>query len=324
MGEYGVKIPFLNPAGAAKFVDHQVTKANDIIKTWQGEEIEGFGIIGAPLSKSSISHSGAALAPTTIRRALSAFTTYSIEDDVDIKDCWVFDLGDVTMHVTDIPLSQRRIEETITEILKEHQNFIPILLGGDHSVSAPSIKAFKKNKGTVGVIQFDAHHDLRNLQDGGTTNGTPFRTLLEDKVIEGKHLVQIGIRDFSNSKEYFMYGKENGVKIYTMKDVREKPIKSLLADAIQYLKPLVDVIYVSVDMDVVDQAHAPGCPAIGPGGMDSQSLLEGIAYLGEESYVKGIDIVEIDPTLDVRDMTSRLGAHVILQFLKGKRKSLDY
>lgn len=314
-----MNIPHLKPAGEAKFVDHNVIRASEIIRPWLGEDLKGFGIIGAPLSKPSISHSGAALAPSTIRKALSAFTTYSIEDDIELKDTSIYDLGDITMHVTNITESQNRIEETLNNIFSEQSHFIPIILGGDHSISAPSIKAFHKTKGTIGVIQFDAHHDLRNLEDGGPTNGTPFRTLLNDGAILGENLIQIGIRSFSNSKDYYEYGKQQQVTIYTMKDVRQKGIEQILKDSIEYLKKKVDILYISLDMDVVDQAHAPGCPAIGPGGMDSQTLLDAIDYLAQEPMVGAIDIVELDPTLDVRDMTSRLAAHVILHFLKGKK-----
>jgi formiminoglutamase len=76
-------------------------------------------------------------------------------------------------------------------------------------------------------------------------------------------------------------------------------------------------------MDVLDQAFAPGCPAIGPGGMDSQTLLDGICYLASHPKVCGMDIVELDPTIDFRDMTSRIAAHVILNFLVEKVKLLN-
>lgn len=313
-------LQFLKPSGSP-FVDRDVTRFSDIVKAWEGKEIQGVGLIGAPLSKSSISHSGAHLAPGTIRKALSAFTTYSVEENLDLNEWNIQDLGDIVMHVTDIIHSQERIFETLLEVYATNQNFLPIILGGDNSITYPSIKAFAKAKGRVGVIQFDAHHDVRNLEDGGATNGTPFRSLLETKTIEGKNLIQIGIRDFSNSKTYRTYVKENGVSIYTMKDVREKPIKNIMTEAIESLNKRVDAIYVSLDMDVVDQSEAPGCPAIGPGGMSASSLIEAITLLGEQTKVKGLEIVEIDPTVDFRDMTSRLAAHVVLNFLKGKEKA---
>lgn len=314
-----MKFPYLKQAGSAVFVDRYITKAHQLLHPWQGDVIKGFGLIGAPLSKSSISHSGASFAPQTIRKALSAFSTYAVEGDIDLKQVVVHDLGDIETFVTDIVASQRRIEETMLEILHQNPALIPITLGGDHSVSAPVIKAFAQVKGKVGVIQFDAHHDLRNLEDGGPTNGTPFRSLLEAGAIQGEHLIQIGIRNFSNSKEYLHYAMENHVTVYTMKDVRERNICSIIKEALNKLKQEVDAIYVSVDMDVLDQAYAPGCPAIGPGGMDSQTLFDAVFYLGKESMVQGFDIVEIDPTIDIRDMTSRVAAHVILNFLKGKQ-----
>ena len=135
---------------------------------------------------------------------------------------------------------------------------IPIVLGGDHSISFPSITGFANSKGKVGIIQFDAHHDLRNLDDGGPSNGTPFRSLLENGVITGKQLVQIGIRNFSNARAYHEYAKEHGVTVYTMKDVREREIKDIMTESIEVLRRQgVTSIYISLDMDVLDQAFAP-------------------------------------------------------------------
>ncbi|UFT98424.1 formimidoylglutamase [Radiobacillus kanasensis] len=309
--------PFLDTPNTP-YHDRYIQKIGDIIQPWDGDPINGYGIIGAPLSKSSISHSGAAFAPGTIRKSLSGFTTYSIEEDIDLNQLVISDLGDITMHVTDIVHSQNRIYETMKHLLMKNPSWKPILLGGDHSVSFPSIKAFSEVKGSVGVIQFDAHHDLRNLEDGGPCNGTPFRSLLESASIDGNHLIQIGIRDFSNSKAYRTYGEDNGVTMYTMKDVRERSILDVIDEGIKKLRNTVDVIYVSVDMDVLDQAHAPGCPAIGPGGMDSATLLQAITHLARHEKVLAIDLVEVDPTLDFRDITSRAAAHVILHYLKGK------
>lgn len=312
-----VDFTHLYPAGKAGFVDSEVTKAHELLQPWQGEKVDGFGILGAPLSKPSISHSGAAEAPGAIRKALSSYATYAIEDEIDLKDVRFYDLGDVRMHVTDLIESQQRIEETCCKVFQANPDMIPIVFGGDHSISRPSIKAFSKTRGTVGVIQFDAHHDLRNLKDGGPSNGTPFRGLIESGVLKGENLIQIGIRNFSNSREYHDYGKDHNVTIHTMKDVRERKIIDILKESVATLQDKVDCIYVSVDMDVLDQAYAPGCPAIGPGGMDSQTLLEGIEFLGGQSAVRGIDIVEIDPTIDFRNMTSRVAAHVVLNFVKG-------
>src|SRR5690625_336192 len=103
-----------------------------------------------------------------------------------------------------------------------------------------------------------------------------------------------------------------------MGDVNEQSLTSILKKEVQNLAEKVNHIYVSLDMDVLDQAYAPGCPAIGPGGMDTDTLLQGITTLSEHEKVKAMDIVEIDPTIDIRNMTSRVAAYTILQFMKGK------
>ncbi|WP_070120417.1 formimidoylglutamase [Bacillus marinisedimentorum] len=311
-------LSFLRPAGQAGFVDSGITKAADLVNRCEAAPIDGPIILGAPLSKPSISHSGASFAPEAIRKMLSSFTTYAVEDDIDLKGIKLHDCGDILMHVTDIRESQQRIETTVAALFNQNPGIMPILFGGDHSVSCPSIKGFAKAKGNVGVIQFDAHHDLRNLEDGGPSNGTPFRGLLESGVLTGENLIQIGIRNFSNSKHYSRYGMEEGVTVYTMKDIRNRALEDIIKESLNRLEDRVDAVYVSVDMDVLDQSQAPGCPALGPGGMDSRTLLEGVRRLAEDPLVQGMDIVEIDPTQDFRNMTSRIAAHVVLNFLTGK------
>lgn len=310
------KFPYLKPSGEAGFKDSYVVKAYEIINKWDGEgKVKGIGLLGAPLSKPSISLSGASQSPGVIRSMFSALSTYAIEEERDLDSKMITDFGDVEMHLTDIPESHKRIYETFSEVLKNQPSMTPVILGGDHSISYPSIKAFAENKEKVGIIQFDAHHDLRNREDGGTGNGTPFRALIEEGVIKGDQLIQIGIRNFSNSRPYHEYGKEHGVTVYTMKDVRKQGVEELIQKSIDQLKENVDVIYVSLDMDVLDQAFAPGCPAIGPGGMTSDDLLEGIRLLADEPMVQGMDIVEIDPTVDFRNMTTKLAAFIILTFM---------
>jgi formiminoglutamase len=108
------------------------------------------------------------------------------------------------------------------------------------------------------------------------------------------------------------------VSVYTMKEVRERNIADIMKEALEMLENKVDTIYLSVDMDVLDQAFAPGCPAIGPGGMDSATLLEAVSIGCQHPKTAAMDIVEIDPTLDIRDMTSRIAAHLLLNSLKAR------
>ncbi|MDU0202845.1 MULTISPECIES: formimidoylglutamase [Paenibacillus] len=313
------EIPFLKSPDQAAFRDHMETKVAQWIRPWDGHEELLAGIVGVPLSKSSISHSGASTTPAAVRAAFKSFTTYSMEYGVDLQDLAVRDLGDIQMHVTDIAECHRRIEESLRALYKEQPNLIPIIVGGDHSTSCPSLKAFAdRHPGQkVGIIHFDAHHDVRNFEDGGVTNGTPFRGILESGVVHGPNIVQIGIRGFMNSKPYHDYVKSKGVHVYTSKDVRRMGIDVVLDEAIGLAGKDTDVLYVSFDVDVIDQAYAPGCPAIGTGGMHPWDAMDALHRLGALPKVQGLDFVCIDPTVDLRNVTSRLAVQFMLSFLAG-------
>ncbi|WP_061808944.1 formimidoylglutamase [Rossellomorea vietnamensis] len=310
----------IKPAGKAQFKDRYTTKAAELLIPWVEGKKGDIAIIGAPLSKPSISHSGASFAPDAIRRCLNSFTTYNIERGTDLADDnkTIIDFGDIIMHPTSIEESHQRIYESTKVAVSTNAAPFTIILGGDHSITTSTVKAIKETKGTVGIIQFDAHHDLRNTEDGGPTNGTPFRRLLEGGHIQGEHLIQIGIRNYANAKAYHDYAIEQGVTVYTMKDVRPQNITKLIQESLAQLESKVDTIYLSVDMDVLDQAFAPGCPAIGPGGMHPDTLTEAVQTALHHPKVHTMDIVEIDPTLDIRDMTSRVASLLLLSTLQNK------
>ncbi|REJ08850.1 formimidoylglutamase [Halobacillus trueperi] len=306
---------YLNPGKDARFKDRHTTKVDETLSYYELGKMGDIGLIGLPLSKTSISLSGASEAPATIRRALGSYSTYSGEKDKSYEDVQVLDFGDVPVHPTDNEETRKRLKMSVKEMIDTEACSKYVMLGGDHGVSFPSISAFQEKYGRVGVIQWDAHHDLRNVEDGGRTNGTPFRSLIEEGVIHGEDLVQIGIRDFSNAKAYADYARKHNIHTYTMADVEEKGIHILTDQVIQLLENKCDCIYFSVDMDAVDQAYAPGCPAIGPGGLTARELLRSVSLAAAHPLVKGMDIVEVDPTKDFRDMTSRLAAHVMMRYM---------
>lgn len=317
-----MNIPFLKTPDQAVFRDAMETKVAHWIRQWDGEEELLAGVIGIPLSKPSISHSGASTTPAAVRTAFKSFTTYSMEYGVDLQDLAVRDLGDIQMHVTDIAECHRRIEESLRALYREQPQMIPVIFGGDHSTTCPSMKAFvDRHPGKkVGILHFDAHHDVRNFEDGGVTNGTPFRGILESGIVEGRHIVQIGIRGFMNSKPYHDYVVSKGVTVFTSRDVRRMGMDAVLDQALRIAGDGTDILYVSFDVDVIDQAHAPGCPAIGTGGLDPWDALDALHRLGQLPNVQGIDFVCIDPTVDVRNVTTRLAVQFMLSFLGGIAK----
>ncbi|WP_419880731.1 formimidoylglutamase [Peribacillus sp. B-H-3] len=306
---------YLTPGKEVLFQDRNMPKIYDSLIPYSTGISGKTGIIGLPYSRTSISSSQASEAPKTIRNCLKGFSAYSGEKGQDYSGEVILDFGDVPTHPANIEETLKRLRISVKEMLGTFSCERHIILGGDHGITFPAIQAFQEIYGTIGVIQWDAHHDVRSFEDGGRTNGTPFRSLIEGGFIKGEHLVQVGIRDYCNSKIYHEYTKKKGITVYSMGDVEETGIVPIIRKEISRLSAEADLIYLSVDMDVVDQAYAPGCPAIGPGGLTSRELIKSIAEASRHPKVKAMDIVEIDPSRDFRDITSRLASAAMLEFI---------
>jgi len=276
--------------------------------------------VGVPLSRSSISPSGASDFPDVFRRTWKGFTTYNVEEEVDLAEMTALDVGDVPMHVTDIVRCHDNIVEASAAIHKNFPDSIVAAIGGDHSITAMMVKGLHKAKPreSIGILQFDTHFDLRSLADNGPSNGTPMRNLIESGVVKGADLYNIGLHGFFNTKYLKQYADEKGVNYMTLRKARKKGLENTVGQCLKELGEKVDVIYLTVDMDVIDIAYAPGVPASTPGGMTSAELLEGVFTAAKHPKVKAIDIVCLDPLRDTQvQPTVKLGTHVFLTFLTG-------
>jgi formiminoglutamase len=276
-------------------------------------------ILGVPLSRSSISASAASENPEAMRQAWKLFHPYHLEYDVDLSSLHVLDLGDVRQHVTDISLSHKWITEAMVSMQKHHSHALPIMLGGDHSITAMLIKGWKivKPKQRIGILQLDTHFDLRSLDDNGPSNGTPIRNLIESGTVLGEDVFNVGLHGFYNAKSLKEYADKAGVNYVTVRKAREKGICSTIQSALDQLAAKVDVIYLTVDMDVLDIAYAPGVPASTTGGMRTDELFEAVYLAGCHRQVQAMDIVCLDPYRDVAQVTVKAGVHVMMTFLTG-------
>lgn len=228
------------------------------------------------------------------------------------------DLGNVNMHVTDILQCHNNIKEATFEVMTKMKDTLPILIGGDHSITFPILEGLTlAKKKRIGLIQFDAHLDVRDIEYGGPSNGTPIRNVIEKSIINGEDIVTIGLRSFANSKIYRDYAERKGMTLFSAKQVREKGIEEILQWTIHYLSNKCDLIYATFDIDVMDQSYVPAVPAIGPDGLTPRDIFYCAAQLGKCDKVTGIDMVCVDPTRDIRDVTSRVALHLFLHFVTG-------
>jgi formiminoglutamase len=307
----------------------EVSKVHEWIRTLSGvREAESCKdaeavILGVPLSRSSISASGASEFPESFRRAWRGFTTYNLDEEIDLADMMVLDAGDVPMHVTDIPRCHQNITAASIAIHDHFSDSVVCAIGGDHSITAMMVKGMQvaKSAEKMGILQFDTHFDLRDLNDQGPSNGTPMRNLIECGIVEAKNMYNIGLHGFFNTKNLKQYADEQGVNYFTLRQARKRGIANTVKHCLEELSTKVDSIYLTVDMDVLDIAYAPGVPASTPGGMTTEELLDAVLAAGQHSKVKAMDIVCLDPLKDTLvQPTVKLGTHIFLTFLTGVKQ----
>lgn len=301
-----------------KKTDPYVTNLAEWIEPWPSEGPYDLCLLGVPLSKSSISFSGAHAHPDQFRQLWPSFSTYNWDEDIDLRTLKITDLGNVEMHITDLAVCHQHIQIAAQEVRKQLPSSILVSIGGDHSITAPLLKGIQQQEQKrIGLIQFDAHLDVRDLHYGGPSNGTPIRNVIESQVIRGEDIYTIGIRNFSNSKHYRSYAEEQGIHIFSASEVHRLGIEIILSEAIEHLTAHCDALYITVDLDALDQSIVPGVPAIGPNGLSTQMLFSSMFILGKCNQVMGIDFVCVDPSKDLRDLTSRVSLHAFLHFASG-------
>ena len=270
-------------------------------------------LLGFPVHKSSITPNSCHLAPKAIRSALARYSTYSASTDIDLRELKITDLGDVTG--ADSSNGKKVIAKKVNGLLDKYG--LLIALGGDNSITFTVASGLFGDLSKVGLITLDAHHDLRD----GNTNGSPVWRLIQAG-LPGKNIVQIGISDFANSKEYSDRAKEAGIFVITRAQLRNKSIQDAMKQAFAHLGRNVDHIYVDLDVDVCDRSVAPACPAATPGGISADELRQAAFLAGANYKVRAVDITEIDPKRDSKDeRTIRLAALLVLEIAAGYKTS---
>ena len=193
---------------------------------------------------------------------------------------------------------------------------LTLFLGGDNAITRPLVRAQHDEIERVGVITFDAHHDVRTLELG-PANGTPIRGLIEEDGLPGVNVSQIGIHSFANSAIYRRWCDDHGVSVATVEQVRNEGIEVVVSAALERLATYCKVIYVDVDVDVLDAAYAPGCPGARPGGLTVRELAQGVRRCGADPLVSAMDFVEVDANADPTGQTLDAMTHLVLSAAAG-------
>lgn len=268
-------------------------------------------IYGMPMDWTVSYRPGSRFGPARIREVSIGLEEYSPYLDRELGDVKYFDAGDIPLPFGNAKRSIELIEEFVDKILKADK--FPLGIGGEHLVTWPVIKAMHKKYPNLAVIHIDAHTDLREHYEGEPlSHATPIRKASD--LIGPENIFSFGIR--SGMKEEFEWAKEAG--LYIAKFEVLEPLKKILPKLSQ--RP----VYVTIDIDVLDPAHAPGTGTVDTGGITSKELLASIHEIARSDVkVVGADLVEVAPVYDHSEQTANTASKLIREMLLGwvaKRK----
>lgn len=251
------------------------------------------GIIGIPQDANASFMRGTDGAPPLIRKALfSDASNLWTETGINIgADERILDAGDIAFNEADDPMAA--IDAALT-LLLDHP-VLPIALGGDHSITYPIVRAFRRKYGKISVLHFDAHPDLyHEFNDNRDSHACTFARIMEDQLVD--RLLQVGIRTMNGHQR--KQAEKFGVEVIEMRQ---------WDDNIRF--NFESPVYLSFDMDVLDPAYAPGVSHREPGGLSTRQVINALHRI--EGSVIGADIVEFNPRNDPSGVTATVGAKLL-------------
>ncbi|UOQ94994.1 agmatinase [Halobacillus shinanisalinarum] len=262
-------------------------------------------IYGLPMDWTASFRPGSRFGPNRIREASIGLEEYSPYLDRHLEDVNYYDAGDMLLPFGNAERSLDIIEGYIDELLEKGK--FPLGLGGEHLVSWPVFKAFHKTQPNLAIIHIDAHADLREEYEGEVlSHSTPIRKACE--LIGPQNVYSFGVR--SGMREEFQYAEKSGMHMSKF-DVLE-PLKCMLPELAG--RP----VYVTIDIDVLDPAYAPGTGTAEAGGISSKELLAAIhAIVGSDVQVVGADLVEVAPAYDQTEQTAIAASKFVREMLLG-------
>ncbi len=303
------------PSFAGGLTFHKVALALDE-EDLQGADV---AIVGAPMDDMVTHRPGARFGPREIRIAFDGGgepKAWHMDLGIDpFAELRIVDHGDASVRPGDARASHAAIHESVSRVVKARA--VPIVLGGDHSIAFPDVSAVAEHiqSGTMAVVQFDTHTDTATENWGVEwAHGTPFRHLVDRDVIPGHRLVQVGIRGYWPNPEEFEWARSNGVRWHRMEQITELGIDAVIAMVLQEIAD-ADHLFLSVDIDALDPAYAPGTGTPEPGGMTTRELLRAVRALVLAKGLAGMDIVEVSPPYDHASITAMAAHRTVLEAL---------
>ena len=268
--------------------------------------------VGVPFDIGTSNRSGARFGPRQIRSESCLIRPYNMATRAAPFDSMqVADIGDVAINTFNIDKSMAIIESAYDDILA--QNCKPLTMGGDHTIALPILRSIAKKYGPVGIVHVDAHADINDTMFGERiAHGTPFRRAIEEKLVDPKRMVQIGLRATGYAADDFDWPREQGVRVVPAEDCWYKSLKPLMSEVREQLG--VGPVYITFDIDGLDPAYAAGTGTPEIGGLTIHQGLEIIRGCRGLEVVGG-DLVEVAPAYDTTGNTALTAANLLFEML---------
>lgn len=269
-------------------------------------------VLGVPFDLGTSNRPGSRFGPRGIRGESVLLRPYNMATRAAPFDSLrIDDLGDVAINTFNLQDSVKRIEAHYDTVAAA--GVIPVTMGGDHTIVYPILKALAKKHGPVGLVHVDAHTDINDTMFGEKiAHGTPFRRCVEDGLLDGNRVVQIGVRGTGYAADDFDWSREQGFRVVQVEECWHKSMEPLMAEVRTQLSD--GPVYLSFDIDGLDPAFAPGTGTPEVGGLTVIQALEIIRGCKGLDLV-GCDLVEVAPIYDTSGNTSLTAANLLYEML---------
>jgi agmatinase len=273
-------------------------------------------IVGAPYDEGTSNRPGSRFGPNAIRA--STYHSGSVNSlQLGIQPFeWldVVDAGDAPVVPSRPDRAHEVIRRKVAAVLA--CGTLPIVLGGDHSITYPAASAVAESVAprSMGIVHFDAHADTAATTWGSLrSHGTPMRRLIESGAVAGRNFVQVGLHGYWPPPETLEWMRANELRSHFMTEIEERGAEAVVADAIAEALDGPEVVYLSIDIDVIDPGMAPGTGTPEPGGMLTREVLRAIRQVVAAVELVGMDVVEVAPAYDVSDITAAAANRCVME-----------
>lgn len=266
-------------------------------------------LIGAGLNERSLTPGRCDLGPKAFRAVLPRFSTYDVETGRTLE-AKVHDAGDLPLKAVTPADAFGPVRDATA---MQASRGLTVLIGGNNAITRPGVHGLGLAR--AGLLTLDAHFDLRDT-DQGLTNGNPVQALLEDG-LAGERISQIGLAPFANTKRAHDKAKAAGMSVRTARACRERGMAAVVAEELERLSGLCEVIYVDFDIDVIDRSQWPASPGARPGGVSVQDFFDATRVIGAHPRVRAVDLTEYDPSLEIGDLGSLTAGRWFCELLAG-------